>query len=50
MIGLIDQCSFCGKSKNAVAKLFTNDRNQVAICNECVTLCWEELASEESRP
>jgi ATP-dependent protease Clp ATPase subunit len=50
MIGLIEQCSFCSKSKNAVAKLFTNDPNQVAICNECVTLSWEEFVSEESRP
>ena len=33
----IDTCSFCGKHKDAVAKLIVGE--QVAICNECVELC-----------
>ena len=34
-------CSFCGKEKDAVKKLIVSD--QVAICNECVTLCRDLL-------
>jgi ATP-dependent Clp protease ATP-binding subunit ClpX len=34
-------CSFCGKEKDAVKKLIVSD--QVAICNECVTLCQDLL-------
>lgn len=33
----IQKCSFCGKEKDAVAKLIVSD--DVAICNECVNLC-----------
>jgi len=33
----IDTCSFCGKHKDAVAKLIVGE--EVAICNECVELC-----------
>jgi len=33
----IDTCSFCGKHKDAVAKLIVGE--DVAICNECVELC-----------
>lgn len=33
----IDTCSFCGKHKDAVAKLIVGE--SVAICNECVELC-----------
>lgn len=33
----IDTCSFCGKHKDAVAKLIVGV--EVAICNECVELC-----------
>lgn len=33
----IDTCSFCGKHKDAVAKLIVGDT--VSICNECVDLC-----------
>lgn len=32
-----DTCSFCGKHKDAVAKLIVGE--SVAICNECVELC-----------
>ena len=31
------ECSFCHKHKDSVAKLIVGD--QVAICNECVSLC-----------
>lgn len=34
-------CSFCGKEKDAVAKLIVSEN--VAICNECVTLCQDLL-------
>lgn len=33
----IDTCSFCGKHKDAVAKLIVGE--EVSICNECVDLC-----------
>lgn len=33
----IDNCSFCGKHKDAVTKLIVGEN--VAICNECVDLC-----------
>lgn len=49
----IETCSFCGKHKDAVAKLIVGD--SVAICNECVALCETLLtdvpeASEPSLP
>lgn len=43
----IDTCSFCGKHKDAVAKLIVGE--QVAICNECVELC-ETLLTDEHAP
>jgi ATP-dependent Clp protease ATP-binding subunit ClpX len=33
----VEQCSFCNKHKDQVAKLIVGD--SVAICNECVDLC-----------
>lgn len=33
----LENCSFCGKHKDAVSKLIVGDA--VAICNECVDLC-----------
>lgn len=41
---LIESCSFCGKSKDEVAKLIVGV--EVAICNECVDLC-EGLLKED---
>lgn len=38
---VVDTCSFCGKHKDHVQKLIVSD--QVAICNECVTLCQDLL-------
>jgi ATP-dependent Clp protease ATP-binding subunit ClpX len=43
----IDTCSFCGKHKDAVAKLIVGV--EVAICNECVELC-ETLLKDENAP
>jgi ATP-dependent Clp protease ATP-binding subunit ClpX len=40
----IDTCSFCGKHKDAVAKLIVGE--EVAICNECVDLCQTLLKAE----
>ena len=37
-------CSFCGKAKDEVQKLIVSD--QVAICNECVTLCQDLLTDD----
>lgn len=41
----INQCSFCGKSKEVVNKLIVGDN--VAICNECIELC-EDLIKDDS--
>ena len=40
----IDTCSFCGKHKDAVAKLIVGD--SVSICNECVDLCQDLLQKD----
>lgn len=48
----IDTCSFCGKHKDAVAKLIVGE--DVAICNECVELCetllQDVVATPSSKP
>ena len=41
-------CSFCQKSKEQVAKLIAGPG--VFICDECVGLCVEILATEKSKP
>lgn len=41
----ITTCSFCGKHKDAVAKLIVGE--EVAICNECVELCQTLLKDED---
>ena len=40
----LDNCSFCGKHKDSVAKLIVG--NEVSICNECVDLCQTLLKDE----
>jgi ATP-dependent Clp protease ATP-binding subunit ClpX len=40
----LNTCSFCGKHKDAVAKLIVGE--DVAICNECVELC-ETLLTDD---
>lgn len=46
MVDKTQTCSFCGKEKDAVAKLIVSDA--VAICNECVSLCQELLEDKNS--
>lgn len=41
------RCSFCGKERERVRKLFTS--GDVCICNECVELCAEILDEEYYR-
>lgn len=41
----LQTCSFCGKHKDQVQKLIVSD--QVAICNECVSLCQELLVDQD---
>jgi ATP-dependent Clp protease ATP-binding subunit ClpX len=40
----LDNCSFCGKHKDSVAKLIVG--SEVSICNECVDLCQTLLKDE----
>jgi len=40
----LDNCSFCGKHKDAVVKLIVGQ--DVAICNECVELCQTLLVDD----
>jgi ATP-dependent Clp protease ATP-binding subunit ClpX len=40
----LDNCSFCGKHKDAVVKLIVGQ--DVAICNECVDLCQTLLVDD----
>ena len=42
----LDNCSFCGKHKDSVAKLIVG--SEVSICNECVDLCQTLLKEEIS--
>jgi ATP-dependent Clp protease ATP-binding subunit ClpX len=44
----MDTCNFCGKHKDAVAKLIVAD--SVAICNECVELCQTLMIDEAATP
>src|SRR5580658_5403219 len=41
-------CSFCGKSQREVKKLVAGP--SVYICEECVSLCNEIIASHEEHP
>lgn len=43
----INNCSFCGNSKEVVKKLIVGDN--VAICSDCVELC-EDLISDDVKP
>jgi hypothetical protein len=40
----MDACAWCGKGEADVKKLL--GRNQVALCNECVSLCVDILDAE----
>lgn len=39
------RCSFCGKSRNSVKNLINGPA--VRICNECVSLCQEIIATAD---
>ena len=41
------RCSFCGKPQSQVKRLISG--SGVYICNECIELCQDILAAEESR-
>jgi hypothetical protein len=41
---VLDSCAWCGKREQDVKKLL--GRNQVALCNECVSLCVDILDAE----
>lgn len=41
------QCSFCGKDQNMVKQLIAGPKG-IYICNECVALCNEILAKEQT--
>jgi len=41
------RCSFCGKSKDSVKRFISGP--SVYICNECISLCNEILAEEETK-
>ena len=41
------RCSFCGKPQSQVKRLISG--SGVYICNECIDLCQDILAAEESR-
>ena len=43
----INNCSFCGNSKEVVRKLIVGDG--VAICSDCVELC-QDLITDEIKP
>ncbi|ELT6814191.1 hypothetical protein R9C70_000595 [Klebsiella pneumoniae] len=39
-------CDFCGSHQDKVAKLFTSNSNEVAICNDCVATCVEVILQD----
>ncbi|EOV2033202.1 ClpX C4-type zinc finger protein [Klebsiella pneumoniae] len=39
-------CDFCGRHQDKVAKLFTSNSNEVAICNDCVATCVEVILQD----
>ncbi|EPC4575106.1 ClpX C4-type zinc finger protein [Klebsiella variicola] len=39
-------CDFCGRHQDKVAKLFTSNSNEVAICNDCVSTCVEVILQD----
>jgi hypothetical protein len=48
-IGASVHCSFCGKSRGEVEGIVAGPTPEIAICNECVSLCAELLGSAKSR-
>ncbi len=42
---MLEKCSFCGRSKERVKKLFSG--HSVHICDSCIRFCNEVLQKEE---
>lgn len=46
---VLTRCSFCGKERAGVGRLIVGPPDAgVAICDECVTLCYEMIASKSA--
>ena len=46
-------CDFCGKDQTEVAKIIDGPRvrgDNIAICDECVALCAEIIATGDTAP
>jgi ATP-dependent protease Clp ATPase subunit len=41
-------CSYCGKRSSEVTRLIVAPRPEIGICNECVELCMEICAIDDS--
>lgn len=39
-------CDFCRRHQDKVARLFTSNSNEVAICNDCVATCVEVILQD----
>jgi septum formation protein len=46
--GALPKCSFCGKTSDTVAKMVAG--SGVCICNECVDLCHDIIATDTTPP
>lgn len=44
------KCDFCGKGQDAVRVLIVAPGNAADICDECVGVCVEVIASRQSTP
>ncbi len=42
------RCSFCGKADHQVEQMIAS-KNNVHICNECVSLCGEIIAERRAK-
>ncbi|MDO4987671.1 MAG: ATP-dependent Clp protease ATP-binding subunit ClpX [Synergistes sp.] len=40
-------CSFCGKGRNEVARLFRSQQSNVFICSDCVQLCLMTMSGDD---
>jgi hypothetical protein len=48
-VGASVRCSFCGKSRGDVEGIVAGQTPEIAICNECVSLCAELLGGAKPR-
>jgi ATP-dependent Clp protease ATP-binding subunit ClpX len=42
------RCSFCGKPGDEVASIVCGPTPEIAICDECVTLCVEIISEQRA--